>query len=275
MLPVLVGLPFAGPFPVSGWLGALLLLLLAAGCGSQPGVAARAGVTLTVSAASDLTPAFQELGRLFQGETGIGVVFNFGSSGQLAQQIQRGAPVDLFAAASVAYVEALEREGLILPETKAVFARGRLALWTRADSPLGIGGVEELARPEVKRVAIAHPDHAPYGVAARQALQAAGVWEAVQPKLVLAENVRQALQYAETGNVDAALVALSLSMRSQGRWSLVPQELHAPLDQALVALKSSKHPAEARRLAEFIAGPRGRAVLAELGFTFPGEGSVP
>ena len=118
----------------------------------------------------------------------------------------------MFAAANVSFVEELERQGLILPDTKQMYARGRITLWTRADSSLQITSLADLTRPEVQRLAIANPDHAPYGVAARQAMQTAGIWEAVQNKLVLGENVRQTLQYAETGNVDVAIVALSLSV---------------------------------------------------------------
>ena len=227
--------------------------------------------TLTVSAASDLTFAFQELGKVFEDQTGIKVVFNFGSTGQLTQQIEQGAPVDVFSAANVAYVDELERKGLIVAGTKAVYARGRITLWTRADSPFYIERITDLARPEVKRVAIANPSHAPYGIAAREALESAGVWESVQPKLVLGENVRQALQYAETGNVDVAIIAVSLSVLSQGHWVLVPEELHRPIDQALAVIKGTPHEKQARQFAAFISGPEGRPIMRKYGFVLPGE----
>ena len=259
------------------WLVALwgLCTLPLAGCQAIP--ATEQPVTITVSAAADLTYAFGEIGKLFEGETGHKVVFNFGSTGQLAQQIEQGAPVDLFAAANVSFVEDLERKNLILTDTKQLYARGRITLWTRADSPLQITRVEELARPDILRVAIAHPDHAPYGVAARQAPQAAGVWEAVQPKLVFGENVRQTLQYAETGNVDVAIVALSLSVPAAaaegepGRWTLIPQELHPPIDQALAVIKGTPHEAAARAFAAFVNGPQGRPIMRKYGFILPGE----
>ena len=126
----------------------------------------------------------------------------------MAQQVEQGAPVDLFAAADVLRIDALEAKGLILPDTRKVYALGRIALWTRADSPLRLERLEDLLRPEVQRIAIANPDHAPYGVAARQAMQSAGIWEKLQDRLVLAENAQQTLQYAQTGNVDAAIVPL-------------------------------------------------------------------
>jgi len=250
---------------------ALLLVGLLPACRRTGSDGPQRPATLTVSAASDLTFAFQEIGRRFEEETGIPVRFNFGSSGQLAQQIEQGAPVDLFASANVAYIEELERQGLILPDTKQVYAQGRIILWTRTDSPLQITGIEDLARPEVERIAIANPDHAPYGVAARQALQAAGLWEVIQPKLVLGENVRQTLQYAETGNVDVAIVARSLGVEGEGRWVLIPEEMHRPIDQAMAVVRGTPHEEEARRFAAFVSGPQGRPILRRYGFTLPGE----
>ena len=237
-------------------------------------------VTLTVSAAADLTYAFREIGAPFEAETGHKVVFNFGSTGQLAQQIEQGAPVDLFAAANVSFIDDLAQQGLILPDTVQLYARGRITLWTRADSPLQITQVSDLARTEITRIAIANPDHAPYGVAAREAMQTAGVWEAVQPKLVLGENVRQTLQYAETGNVDVAIVALSLSVPAAasagqpGRWTLIPEELHAPIDQALAVIRGTPHEAAARAFAAFVNGSQGRPIMRKYGFVLPGEEPV-
>jgi molybdate transport system substrate-binding protein len=135
---------------------------------------------ITVAAASDLTAAFEEIGREFEATQNIKVVFVFGSTGMLTRQIENGAPMDLFAAANVAYVNQLEQKGLIVPDTKAIYARGRITLWTTADSPLKVETVSDLTRPEIKRVAIANPDHAPYGLAAKQALESAGVWESVK-----------------------------------------------------------------------------------------------
>ena len=249
----------------------LALLLVTVLVGACQTTASAPKVTLTVSAASDLTPAFQEIGREFERATGHQVVFNFGSTGQLTQQIEKGAPVDVFAAANVSFIEQLEQAGLIVSSTKALYAQGRLTLWTRADSPLRVERVEDLTRPEVRKIAIANPEHAPYGVAAREALQKAGVWEAVQPKLVFGENVSQTLQYADTGNVDVAIVALSLSKTSQGRWILVPDDLHAPLNQALAVIKGTAHEAQARQFAQFINGPQGRPIMVKYGFSLPGE----
>lgn len=224
---------------------------------------------ITVAAAADLTNAFNELGREFEATNKIKVVFVFGSTGLLTRQIENGAPMDLFAAANVSYIDGLAQKGLIIPGTKQIYARGRITLWTTTDSPLQIQTVADLARPEVKRIAIANPDHAPYGLAAQQALQRAGVWDQLKPKLVYADNIRQTLQYAETGNVDVAIVALSLSKESKGRWVLVPEQLHDPIDQALAVIKTTRNEAAARAFASFISGPRGREILGKYGFAFP------
>jgi molybdate transport system substrate-binding protein len=244
---------------------------LLAGCAGKPTYEVVQPNVLVVSAAADLTPAFQEIGKEFERQEGTKVIFNFGSTGQLAQQIEQGAPVDLFAAANVSFIEGLEQKSLIIPDTKALYAQGRITLWTRDDSSVKLERVEDLARPEFKKVAIANPEHAPYGMAAREALQAAGVWETVSQKLVYGENISQTLQYAESGNVDAAIVALSLSTLSKGRWVLIPAEIHKPLNQALAVIKGTKHEQEARRFAAFVNSAQGRGVMRRYGFVLPGE----
>jgi len=249
--------------------GSLLLLL---SCNAGKGAR---GAELTISAAADLTPAFQELGKLFEQQNATKVVFNFGSTGQLTQQIEQGAPVDLFAAANLSFIDELEQKGLIFPDTKALYAQGRLTIWTRKDSPNQIDRVEDLASPALKRIAIANPEHAPYGVAAREALQHAGVWETVLPKLVYGENIAQTLQFAESGNVDAAIVALSLSINSDGKWKVVPAELHNPLNQALAVIKGARNEAAARKFADFINATEGRRIMRKYGFALPGEEGAP
>jgi molybdate transport system substrate-binding protein len=224
---------------------------------------------ITIAAASDLTPAFEEVGKEFQASKKIKVVFNFGSSGMLARQIEHGAPIDLFASANVDYVNQLEHKGLIIPDTKKLYARGRITMWTVKDSPLQIEKINDLTRPEVKRIAIANPEHAPYGMAAREALERSGIWETVKPKLVYGENIRQTLQYAQTGNVEVAIVALSLSIQSDGRWVLVPAELHKPLDQGMAVIKGAKNEQAARDFVDFILGPQGQTIMKNYGFTLP------
>lgn len=233
-------------------------------CGSQT-----PDKQLTVAAAADLNNAFEEIGKEFQSTNNIKVVFNFGSSGLLTKQIENGAPVDLFASANVSYVNQLEQKGLIIPDTKRIYARGRITIWTANSSGLSIEKLEDLTGPEVKRIGIANPEHAPYGMAARQALETAGLWETVKPKLVYGENIRQTLQYAQTGNVDVSIVALSLSTQSDGRWVLVPEELHDPLDQALAVIEGTKNEAAARAFVEFVLGERGQTIMRRYGFKLP------
>ncbi len=248
-----------------------LLAAVASACQVSPTADRREPVTLTVSAASDLTPAFRELGQAYEQETGNKLVFNFGSTGQLAQQIDKGAPVDLFAAADVSYLDALDEQGLLVAGTKQVYAQGRITVWTGAGSPLRVERLEELIDPRIRHIAIANPDHAPYGVAARQAMQSAGVWEPLRDKLVLAENAAQTLQYAQTGNVDAAIVPLSLSIQNGGRWTLIPGDAHKPIIQALAVIAGTKHETEAREFAGYITGPRARPIMRKYGFVLPGE----
>ena len=258
----------ANPCYLCSSVALILVLIFFTACRSSP------GVTLTVSAAADLTPAFAELGKLFTNDTGIKVTFNFGSTGQLTQQIEQGAPVDLLAAANVSFIEELERQNLILADTKALYAQGRITLWTRSDSSLKLDRIEDLAKPEVRRIAIANPEHAPYGEAARQALESAGIWDRVSSRLVFGENISQTLQYAETGNVDAAIVALSLSITSKGRWILISDQLHKPLNQALAVVRSTRHETEARRFASFVNSTQGRQIMRKYGFILPGEEPV-
>jgi len=248
---------------------AILILLLSIAV--QVTAAQPQPVTLLVSAAADLTFALQELGPHFERHTGIKVIFNFGATGQLAQQIEQGAPVDLFAAANEAYIDRLAEQGLILPGSKMPYARGHLTLWTRADSPLRLNSLDDLLQPQVRHVAIANPSHAPYGLAAKQALQAAGLWQRLAPKLVMGENVRQTLQYAATGNVDVAIIALSLSLQHDGRWVQVPERLHRPIMQALAILKRTPHASEARQFAAFITSPYGQPIMKKYGFVLPSE----
>jgi molybdate transport system substrate-binding protein len=228
-------------------------------------------ITLTVSAAADLNYVFKEIGALWEKETGNKVTFNFGSTGQLAQQIERGAPVDLFAAANKSFVEDLDKKGLIVSNTKALYGRGRITVWTREDSKLNLKDIRELTKPEYKRIAIANPDHAPYGMAAREAFQTAGIWDAIKPKLVLGENIRQTQQYVQTGNVDVGIIALSLSVSQPGKWELIPENLHKPIDQMLAVVKKSKHQTQAKQFAQYINGSKGRPLMKKYGFVLPGE----
>lgn len=221
---------------------------------------------LTVSAASSLTFAFEEIVPLFERETDVRVTCTFGASGQLALQIEQGAPVDVFAAAGADFVDRLAAENLIAPGSRHVFCRGDLVIWVRDDSPLHLQGLGDLAAPAVTRIAVAHPEYAPYGTAARQAFVAASLWERLQPKLVLGRTARQALQYAETGDVDAAVVPRSLATRAGGRWVAVSPALYGPVDQTIVAIASSPVDSHALAFVEFLLSPTVQAILRQHGF---------
>jgi len=245
----------------------VLALACVTACKDKSNTATTTNGELTVAAASDLTPAFEEIGREFEAANKTKVIFTFGSTGMLTRQIENGAPVDLFAAANVSYIDELDKKGLIIPDSRAIYARGRITLWTSETSNIRLQGIADLARPEVMRIAIANPDHAPYGLAAKQALESAGIWERVKSKLVFGDNIRQTFQYAETGNVDVAIISLSLSIESRGRWTLIPEELHQPIDQGLGILKTTKNEKAARAFAAFLVGPKGQAIMKKYGFT--------
>ena len=237
--------------------------------------AASSDNAVTVSAAADLALAFREIGELYMQQTGVKVTFNFGSTGLLAQQIEQAAPVDLFAAANVSFVDDLIARDRLLADTKDLYAVGRITLWARQDSALKLETLQDLMQPQVKHIAIANPDHAPYGMAAREAMQSAGLWDVLQPKLVLGENALATLQYAQRGDVDVAIAPLSLSTQNEGRWVLIPAEMHKPIVQALGVVKGSKHEAQARAFAKFINGPQGRPIMRKYGFVLPGEAPLP
>lgn len=240
----------------------LLVIFWIAACNSAP-------PSLTVSAASNLQPAFTELGVLFEKQSGTRVSFNFGATGSLAQQIAQGAPVDLFAAADRATVDDLAQRGFILNDSVEVYVIGRIAIYTRADRSLPIQSMADLSNPAVQRIAIANPARAPYGVAAREALQNTGLWNALEAKIILADNIQQTQQYADTGSVDVAITALSLASGSKGKWSLIPSNLHKPIEQALGIVKASANERAARGFAAFVMSAESQAILKQYGYESP------
>ena len=172
---------------------------------------------LTVAVAANLSSVIGEIGLLFESETGTHIVCSFGSTGNLAKQIEQSAPFDVFAAADTEHIEALDKKDLLVAGTVAIYARGRLALWAPGSTRTHIAAIEDLTKPSVRFVAIARPESAPYGRASVEALQALKLWRAVQPKVVYAENITMAKQYAQTGNADASFTAYSLVFREPGR----------------------------------------------------------
>lgn len=230
---------------------------------------ATAAQPLTVAAASDLHAALPEVGGAWMRRSGETVQFTFGASGDLARQIEQGAPVDLFLAADESYVEKLCAAGLLLPDTQRVYARGRLALATPRRTKVAVRSLADLLLPAVRHVAIANPTHAPYGRAAREALQEAGIWQQVQNRLVFASNVRQATQMVETGNADAGIIALAGAEEAEIEWTTLDDGLYRPLRQTLAVVNRAPHAQAARDFAHFLCGPAGRRILARHGFALP------
>ena len=228
-----------------------------------------------VAAASDLQFALDEIVARFQRDTGIALRVTYGSSGNFTRQIEQGAPFELFLSADEAYVDRLAARGLTRGDG-ALYAIGRVVLFAPHGSPLepdpGLKNLAaRLASGESGRLAIANPEHAPYGRAAEQAMRTLGVWEAVQPKLLLGENVAQAAQFASSGNADGGIIAYSLALapalRERGRFALLPETLHAPLRQRMVLLKPAS-PAAAR-FYDYLRSPSSRAILRQYGFVLP------
>jgi molybdate transport system substrate-binding protein len=217
---------------------------------------------LTVAAAANLTKVFAEMGRDFERDSGIAVVFSFAATGDLTRQAENAAPFDVFAAADVEHIHQLEKEGLVDPGTARVYARGQLALIGRVRS------LQDLTSDTVRFVAIAKPDTAPYGRAAVEALKASGLWKAVEPKVVYAENINISRQYAATGNADAAFTAYSLVL-GEGQPILIDPKLYSPIEQGMGVLKASAHAAEARRFVEYVMGPAGQRLLEQNGYNKP------
>ena len=241
---------------------------------AQPGTPASTTPPL-VAAASDLQFALDEIVANFQRDTGIAPRVTYGSSGNFTRQIEQGAPFELFLSADEAYVDRLAARGLTRGDG-ALYAIGRIVLFAPHGSPLEPDpGLENLAARlksgESGRLAIANPEHAPYGRAAEQAMRSLGVWDAAQPRLLLGENVAQAAQFASSGNADGGIIAYSLALapalRERGRFALLPETLHAPLRQRMVLLKRAS-PAAAR-FYDYLRSPSSRAILGQYGFVLP------
>jgi molybdate transport system substrate-binding protein len=228
-----------------------------------------------VAAAADLQFAFEEVLREFRpAHPPITVSVTYGSSGNFYSQILSQAPYDVYLSADLSYPRKLMEQGLAQPGSEFTYAVGRLALWVPAASALEVG-IEALRRPEVRHVAIANPQHAPYGQAAEAALRSLGVYEAVRDKLVYGENVAQALQFVQSGAAEAGLIALSLAVAPRvsgaGRYWEVPLDAFPRLEQGGVILKSARNPDAAQQLRGFITGEQGRAILKRFGFSLPGD----
>jgi molybdate transport system substrate-binding protein len=232
------------------------------------------GQEIRVAAAADLKFAMGELEGEFEEQTGTKVDVTYGSSGNLFSQIQNGAPFDLFFSADIEYPRKLEAAGLAEPGTLYQYAAGRIVIWMPAEAKLDVAklGWKALLDDSVQRIAIANPEHAPYGRAAVAALQKAGIYDRVKRKLVFGENISQAAQFVQSGNAQAGFVALSLAISpgmAEGKKWIIPMEMHPAIEQGAILLKSAKNKDAARAFLQFVKSAGGRNILRKCGFEVP------
>jgi molybdate transport system substrate-binding protein len=247
---------------VIGWCAALVSFA----------AAAASAQSLRVAAASDLQAVLPIVADRFEKDTGNKVTLTFGSSGNFFTQIQNGAPFDVFLSADIDYPRRLEQAGLGERGTLYQYATGRLVVWTRNDSGIDVNrGIAVLADPRVRKVAIANPAHAPYGRAAVAAIRHEGLYDRVQAKLVMGENISQAAQFAQSGNADVGLLALSLALapalKSVGHYAAVPDSLHPPIEQAGIVVATSGNNELARKFLDSLKRPEIVKILESYGFS--------
>lgn len=260
---------------------AALLALVVAGCGAGTNPAAghtsSPRTTVRVAAAADLQFALEEVRtELSKGRPDIKLAITYGSSGTFFQQLSNGAPFDLFLSADLKYPRELAKAALANPGDVFGYAVGRLVVWAPTDSPVDPTlGLASLTDAAAGKIAIANPEHAPYGKAAVAAMKTAGVYDAVKVKLVLGENVAQAAEFVQSGNAQVGVIALSLAvspqMRDKGRYAEIPLESYPRIDQGGVVMSAAKDPAAARAVKDFLVSAQGRATLKRYGFFSPGS----
>jgi molybdate transport system substrate-binding protein len=258
---------------VRSLLSAGLVVGLATAHSGRP--ATNASPPVAVAAAADLQSALPPIAAEFERETGRHAALTFGSSGNFYTQIQHGAPFDVFLSADIEYPHRLEAAGLAEPGSLYEYATGRLVLWVRTDSGLDVRrGLALLADASVRRIAVANPAHAPYGRAALAALQHEGLYEIARTKLVLGENISQAAQFAQSGNAEAGIIALSLAlapgMKAVGRYYEIAAGSYPPIAQGAIVIRASKQKALARQLVDYLKTPAAKSQLESFGFA-PGR----
>jgi molybdate transport system substrate-binding protein len=249
---------------------ALVALVLGLGAGVC------AAQEITVAAAADLQFALQEAGARFQQESGKPVKLIYGSSGNFAQQLQNGAPFDMFFSANLDYPRQLEAAGLIEPGTFYQYAIGKIVVWVPNDSKLDLSsGLKALLDPSIKKIAIANPQHAPYGKAAVAALQKEKIYEQVKDKFVLGENISQTASFVASGSADVGILALSLAlspnMKDKGRYAEVPAADYPPIEQACVIMRSSKNKDIAAQFLKFVQSAPIKELFQKYGFAIPNQ----
>jgi molybdate transport system substrate-binding protein len=232
------------------------------------------GQEIRIAAAADLKFAMGELTESFEKRTATKASVTYGSSGNFFSQLQNGAPFDLFFSADIDYPKKLEASGLAEPGTLHPYAVGRIVIWMPTESKVDLPklGWNALLDASVQRIAIANPEHAPYGRAAVAALQKAGIYDQVKAKLVYGENISQAAQFVQSGNAQAGIVAMSLAvspgMKDGKRWE-IPADMHPAIEQGAIILKSARNKAAAQAFLDFVKSAEGIAVLAKYGFALP------
>ena len=244
----------------------------------QPESAALSGKpasTLSIAAASNLVYVLDELLAAFRAIEPVALTVATGASGSLVAQIQNGAPFDVFLSADLRYPESLVDRGHADAKTLTTFATGRLVLWT-TKSAIKLGSIENVLRdPAVRRLAMANTDTAPYGQAAKDVLKQLGLWDEVQPKVVVGETITQTAQFVETGNADVGFVALSLvlapKLKNRGQWILVPDELYSPIAQGAVITRRGAGNAAAERFLRFLHSDAAREIFARFGYQVAGD----
>lgn len=231
----------------------------------------QAGEPLRIAAAADLRYALEDIIELFgEAHPDVDVQVVYGSSGRMTTQIINGAPYDIFFSADIAFPERLQQEGLAATEP-AVYALGRIVLWSNTLNAAELT-LEDLTSDSIRRIAIAQPTHAPYGQRAREAMKSAGVWEAVQSKLVFGENIAHAAQMTESGAAQVGIIALSLARfpeLAQHGHHLIDDSLHQPLTQGYVVTQRGKDKPQAQKFADFMTTETAHAVMTRYGFVMP------
>jgi molybdate transport system substrate-binding protein len=229
---------------------------------------------MRIAAAADLQPVLPALAAEFEQATGTKVAVSYASSATLTTQILNGAPYDLFLAANVAFPQKVVQANLSEQPRPVPYARGTLVLWMRNGAVPGPLTMHSLAAPAIHRIAVADPQHAPYGAAAIAALHASGLYPLLQPKLVFAENIAQAAQFAQSGNAQCALISKTLAitpaLRQAGQFVDVPVDLYPSLQQAAVVLRNAPEKQAATAFLRYLGSPAGRKLLASSGLDAPG-----
>jgi molybdate transport system substrate-binding protein len=235
---------------------------------------------LAVAAASDLQSVFPTLAERFERDTGHAVKVTFGSSGNFFAQIQNGAPFDLFFSADIEYPRQLVAGGQAEAGTLHEYAVGQLVLWTRQSTGIDVrSGLPVVNDPRVKHIAIANPEHAPYGRAAVSALQHEKLYDGVRAKLVLGENISQAAEFAQSGNAEVGILALSLALapalRDSGAYAVIPSSFYPPIEQAAVVVSTSHNKDLARQFIAFLERPDVARLMQDSGFHAPEPVTTP